>query len=68
MEGPQPIGASGFAHSGAHLAVSQRFGIENQTDVSSLLPMGQLNGILSRAAGHWRGPQTIGAAGLGRLA
>jgi hypothetical protein len=63
-KGPQPIGAAGFAHPAAALAVSQRFGIPNQTDVFVVDTNGQLNVFSADAAGHWRGPQPIGPAGL----
>jgi hypothetical protein len=63
--GPQSIGPSVMANAvGANLAVSQQFGVNNQTDVFLVDKNGQLNVFWAIGSGNWHGPQTIGPTGL----
>jgi hypothetical protein len=62
--GPVPIGPTGNARSGAHLAVSQQFGATNQTDVFLIDNNGQLNVFWVEGAGVWNGPVLVGPADL----
>jgi hypothetical protein len=61
--GPQTIGAAGYAPSGAGVAASQQFGLD-QTDVFVVDNKGQLSVFWVDGGGGWNGPQTIGAAGI----
>jgi hypothetical protein len=61
------IGPNGFAAPGAHVAVSQQFGLPNQTDVFVVDKKGQLRAFwVDWPANKWTGPNTIptGHAGL----
>jgi hypothetical protein len=64
--GPVPIGPTGNAGSGAHLAVSQQFGAANQTDVFLIDKNDQLNVFWVQGAGVWNGPVLVGPAGLAK--
>ncbi len=66
--GPQPIGPKGLAHSGAPIAVSKHFGVDNKTDVFVVDTNGQLNVFSAVGSGNWSGPKTIGLSGLTRSA
>jgi hypothetical protein len=58
-EGPVAITAPGFAAPGAHVAVSQQFGIANQTDVFVVDQAGRLQVVWVDGAGVWQGPLAI---------
>lgn len=60
----QTIGPAGLARSGASVAVSQRFGKKNQTDVYVVDMNGQLNVFSAIGPGDWSARQTIGPSGL----
>ncbi len=62
--GARTIGPAGLARPGAALAVSQRFGVSDQTDVYVVDTKGQLNVFSAIGSGGWSGPQTIGPASL----
>jgi len=63
--GPRLIGDKSFAKSGAHLAVSQRYGATSpQMDVYVVDTKGQLNVFSGDAADHWSGPEAVGPTGL----
>ena len=66
--GPQPIGPKGLAHSGAPVAVSKHFGVDDKTDVFVVDTNGQLNVFSAVGSGNWSAPKTIGASGLTRSA
>jgi hypothetical protein len=61
--GPKKIGPAGIAKSGAPLAASQQFGL-NQTDVFLIDQNGQLNVFWVDNGGTWGGPEKIGPAGI----
>jgi len=61
--GPGKIGPQGNAPSGAPLAASQQFGL-NQTDVFLVGNNGQLNVFWVDSSGAWNGPGKIGPTGL----
>ncbi len=58
FNGPAPIGATGFAPSGAHVAASPELSVGNQTDVFVVSQSGQITVFSVRApatgAGPWR--------------
>jgi hypothetical protein len=60
-QGPQAIGATGFAPNGSAVAASQQFGAANQTDVFLIGNNGQLVVFYVQGTGKWQGPHTIGA-------
>ena len=62
--GPKTIGPTGLAAQTAALAVTQRFGTNNQTDVFLVDKKGQLNVFSAVGSGDWSGPKTIGPASL----
>jgi hypothetical protein len=62
--GPEGIGATGFAPPGASLAASQQFGASGQTDVFVVDNKGQLNVFWVEDTKGWNGPLSIGSAGL----
>lgn len=70
-QGPEAIGPAGNANAGTHLATSQQFGCNNQTDVFLIDKNGQLDIFWVNNAGAWNGPLVRGnpvaapAAGLG---
>jgi hypothetical protein len=57
--GPLAISAPGFAPAGSHLAVSQQFGIPNQTDVFVVGNNGAIDVFWVQGAGTWHGPLPI---------
>ncbi len=59
-QGPEKISAADFAKSGGHIAVGQRAGSGNQTDVYLVDKKGQLNVFSSQSGGPWTGPVAIG--------
>jgi hypothetical protein len=61
--GPDTIGPASFAASQGFLAASQQIGA-NQTDVFVVDENGQLNVFWVDGTGLWKGPQTIGPAGI----
>lgn len=61
---PVLIGPSEATHEGSPLAVSQRFGVPNQTDVFVVSPQGQLNVFSVQGAAAWTGPVAIGPKGI----
>ena len=61
---PEPIGSQGLLKSTASIAVSQHFGVDNQTDVFVVDLNGQLNVFSVIGSGKWSGPQTIGPSGF----
>lgn len=62
--GPEKISKADFAHPGGHVAVGQRAGNANQTDVFLLDKKGRLNVFSAQGKGKWNGPAPIGPAGL----
>ncbi len=62
--GPKSIGSQGLVKSNASIAVSQHFGVDNQTDVFVIDVNGQLNVFSAIGSGKWSGPQTIGPSGF----
>ncbi|MDR3560781.1 MAG: hypothetical protein P4N59_04980, partial [Negativicutes bacterium] len=64
--GPEPIGTTGLANNGAALAVSQRFGVNNQTDLFVVAQNGQLTVFSAAGSGGWSAARAIGPAGLAR--
>ena len=61
LNGPVKIGPTGFARSGAQLAVSQRFGV-NQTDVFVVDKTGALSDYRVVGTGNWQPPAKISPA------
>jgi hypothetical protein len=61
--GPLAISAPGFAPAGSHLAVSQQFGIPNQTDVFVVGANGAIDVFWVEGAGTWHGPRPITGTG-----
>jgi hypothetical protein len=59
-QGPEKISAAGFAKPGGHVAVGQRAGNANQTDVYLVDKKGQLNVFSAQGNGPWTGPVAIG--------
>ena len=62
--GPVPIGPKGLAPAGAPVAVSQHFGVPDQTDVFVVDKHGTINVFSVQGDGPWSGGATIGPAGL----
>ena len=64
--GPEAIGPSELAHKNGSVpvAASQRFGVNNQTDVFVVDTTGQLNVFSAVGSGKWSGPQKIGPTNL----
>jgi hypothetical protein len=60
--GPENISNAGFAKPGGHIAVGQRAGNGNQTDVYLVDKKGQLNVFSAQGKGPWTGPVAIGAS------
>lgn len=60
--GPVRISHPGVFPPGAHLAVSEQFGIGNQTDVFCIANNGGLHVSWVDGAGSWHGPAQIGSA------
>jgi hypothetical protein len=61
-QGPHAISATNFTIPGATIAVSQQFGIANQTDVFLVDITGQLVVFYVEGNGNWQGPHAISAA------
>ena len=64
--GPSTISPKDFAPSGAEIAVSQHFGVADQTDVFVVDNHGQVNVFSVNGAGHWTGPQPISPKDLSK--
>jgi hypothetical protein len=60
--GPQKISNAGFAKPGGSVAVGQRAGNANQTDVYLVDKKGQLNVFSAQGNGPWTGPVAIGGS------
>ncbi len=61
--GPMRISPPGVFPPGAHLAVSNQFGIPDQTDVFAVSTNGGLHVSWVVGAGSWKGPGQIGPSG-----
>jgi outer membrane protein assembly factor BamB len=64
FHGPLAVSGPGLAPEGAHLAVSQQFGIANQTDVFVVANNGATQVLWVAGGGRWNGPLAVSAAGL----
>jgi hypothetical protein len=62
--GPVAISPPGLAPPGAKLAVSQQFGIPNQTDVFVVGNNGATQVLWIQAGGSWHGPMALSPAGV----
>jgi hypothetical protein len=62
--GPLTISRPGLASPGARLAVSNQFGIPNQTDVFVVDKSGTVDVVWVDGAGTWNGPLAISPPGL----
>jgi hypothetical protein len=62
--GPVAIGSKGLAPAGAPVAVSQHFGVPDQTDVYVFDKSGTLNVFSVQGTGPWSSGVTIGPSGL----
>nr|WP_232460145.1 hypothetical protein [Burkholderia ubonensis] len=62
--GPAPISPPGFFPPGAVVAVSNQFGLSDQTDVFVVGSNGALHVAWVNGAGGWNGPAPISPAGL----
>jgi hypothetical protein len=61
-QGPEAISKAGFAKAGGHIAVGQRAGSSNQTDIYLVDKKGQLNVFSAQGTGAFSGPVAIGAS------
>jgi hypothetical protein len=62
-QGPLTISSLGFAPRGSRLAVSQQFGIPNQTDVFVVGFNGAIDVFWVQSGGAWQGPLAITGTG-----
>ena len=62
--GPLAISPPGLAPPGAHLAVSNQFGLPNQTDVFVVDNNGASDVLWVQGAGNWNGPLGLTPTGL----
>src|SRR5439155_21784172 len=62
--GPLAISPPGLAPPGAHLAVSNQFGLPNQTDVFVVDNNGTAQVLWVQRAGNWNGPLANKPPGL----